>query len=459
MTERLIVIGGTAAGLSAASKAKRNDPAIDVKVFEKSGYISYGACGLPYFVGGTVPEADALISMTPEQMEKKRGIVTFRRHEVCKIDRERKRVLVHCLENGDKTWHTYDKLVIATGAEPVVPDIPGIKSKGVYFLRTVENGIELRKAAMQAGKRAVVVGGGFIGLEMAQELTRRGLEVHLVEAAPCLLPAFPKAYSRLVMDTLTENGVKLYTNEKIEEICTKDDTVTGIRINQGVLPADFVLICVGVCPVSGLAADCGLKLGANNSIAVNDYMQTSDPSIWACGDCAETKHRLLKEPVYIPLGTTANKQGKLAGNNLSGGQECFQGVLGSMVTKCFDCYIAQTGLTPEKAKAEGYEVEDVCIEKSDRASYYPGGKTTYLRLIFERSEGRLLGAQGMGGESIAGRINVLAAVITAGMSVSELAGLDLVYAPPVAPVYDPILIAAMQAEKKIGRKRGSCEYL
>ncbi|WP_320129868.1 FAD-dependent oxidoreductase [uncultured Sphaerochaeta sp.] len=448
---RMVVIGGTAAGLSAASKAKRLDPDLEITVFEKTGYISYGACGLPYFVGGLIEKPEQLVSFSVEQMRDKRGIVVYIHHEVLSIDRGNKQVTVRNLEAEEVLTYQYEVLVIATGAVPVRPAIEGIDVQGVAFLRTVEDGI-LLKQHVQGARCATIVGGGFIGLELAEELTQVGVKVTLFEAMDRLLPFLPESFSQTVQKTLEDHGVAVHLSAKIERILSSEGTVRAVETSDGIqTKADLVILSVGVLPATSLAREAGLELGIKGSIVVNDRMQTSDNAIWACGDCAQMKHILTGKPVHVPLGTTANKMGKVAGSVIGGVDATFPGVLGSMVTKVFDLYIAATGFSLKEAKAAGYDAVQSFITKADRASYYPAGKPNTLNFVFDKETGLLLGAQGFGSESIAGRINVLVACITAGMTVFQVNELDLVYAPPVAPVYDPILIAAGQAEKYVGR--------
>lgn len=451
MAEKMIVIGGTAAGLSAASKAKRIDPSLEIEVFEKSGYISYGACGLPYFVGGMIDSPDDLVSLTVDQMTQKRGIPTYTHHEATRIDRANKTVTVADLDSGEKKTRPYDKLVIATGARPIRPNIPGVDAEGVYYLRTVEDGIRLKSVVQgDSGKKAAIVGGGFIGLEVAEEMALSGLEVHLYEMLPRLLPFLDESFSQAALDELHRHGVQVHLGTGAEELLTENGRVSGVKGSDGaVQPADLVLMCIGVTPNSELARDAGLELGLKGGIVVDDELRTSDPSIWACGDCVQMKNRITGKPAYVPLGTTANKQGRIAGENVAGGHETFKGVLGSMVTKVFDLYISATGLSLRQALDEGYDAAASLVTKGDRASYYPGGRENKICLIVDRKSGKLLGAQAVGSESVAGRINVFAAAITCGMTVGEINELDLVYAPPVAPVYDPILIAASQAMKQV----------
>ena len=451
MAEKVIIIGGTAAGLSAASKAKRVDPSLEITVFERSGYISYGACGLPYFVGGIIDQPDDLVSLNVDQMTNQRGVPTFIHHEVTSIDRTAQTVTVRDLDSGKSWQQPYDKLVIATGARAIVPDIPGADAEGVYTLRTVEDGIRL-KSIVQSGaqKKAAIIGGGFIGIEVAEELTNSGVEVHLFEMMPRLLPFLTESFSEAVLDTLTQHGVHVHLNAGAQALMTAEGSVCGVRATDGSeTPVDYALLSIGVVPASDLARDAGLELGLKGAIVVDDEMRTSDPRIWACGDCVQMKNRITGGAAYVPLGTTANKQGRIAGGNLAGEHETFKGVLGSMVTKAFDLYISATGLSLDQAKTAGYDAVSSIITKGDRASYYPGSRDNTICLILDKKTGRLLGAQAIGSESVAGRINVFATAITCGMTVSEINELDLVYAPPVAPVYDPILIAASQAMKKV----------
>lgn len=449
MAEKLIVIGGTAAGLSAASRARKERPDMEIKVFEKSGFVSYGACGLPYFVGGMIDDENELIAIDASTLREKRNINTYIHHEAIFINTEKKTVDVKNLSTGEISVHAYDKLVIATGASPVIPPLPGIESEGVYYLRNVEDGIRLKNAAKQY-KKVCIIGGGAIGLEMAEELKNIGLSVSIYEQFPRFLPFLEAAYSETIEDTLKKNNVAVHTNTQVAEIVAENGKVCGVRTADGEYEeTDFIIVSVGVKPATELAKQANIEIGLKGGIVVDDELHTSNADIWACGDCVQMKHRITQKPVYVPLGTTANKQGRIAGGNVVGSHDKFKGVLGSMVTKVFDLYIAATGLSKDQAEQEGYQTAVVTITKQDRASYYPGGQNNHICLIFDKYTGVLLGAQGIGSESVAGRINTLAVAITCGMTVEEINELDLVYAPPVAPVYDPILIAASQAIKKV----------
>lgn len=446
--KNLIVIGGTAAGLSAASAARRLHKDWDIVVYEKTGFISYGSCGLPYYVGGMIEKAEDLVTFTPEQLQEKRNIPVCIKTEVTAIDRAHKTVEVRDLTTGNEYTTGYDKLVIATGARAVLPNIEGAKNQGVYTVRHVEDGIAIRNSLSSGKKNVVIIGAGYIGLEMAAEIRQQGHNVAVIEAQSTLLPMIPTEYSQLLKDELENHGVALMLGASVKAI-EGNGRVTGVRVEDTVLPADVVIVSAGVRPNSELAERAGLKLSVKNSIAVDCYMRTEDPSIYACGDCAQSFNAVDGADEYIPLGTTANKQGKTAGLNVAGEAKEFCGVLGSQVTKVFGLYIASTGLNEHTAAARGLQCACCGIVKSDRASYYPGGQDTYLTLCFEKKSGRLLGGTALGGESVSGRINVIATALTAGMTLEQLNKVDFVYAPPVAPVYDPLLIAASQGLKKV----------
>ncbi len=445
--KRLVVIGGVAAGLSAASKARRLDSSLKITVFERSGYVSYGACGIPYYVGGIIAEAEDLLALTVDTLRTKRGIDVRVHTEVTAIDREHKHVAATCLESGETYTVPYDYLVIATGAKPIIPPIRGMESNRVFVVRNVEDAIAIRRES-EGARSAVIVGGGVIGLEMAEQIAGRGVKVTIFEALDRLLPNLPLSYSQLVADELQRNGVTLHLGKSVSSIQESGGTVVSVTDSDGSTTAcDMVIVAVGVKPESDLARSAGLDLGLKDAIVVDTQQRTSDSSIWAAGDCVQMRHLLGDTPVYAPLGTTANKMGRVAGSNIGGEPAQFDGVLGSIVTKVFDLYIAATGFSLKQALDEGYEAAEHAIVKGDKASYYPGSRDTHLNMVVDTKSGRLLGAQGIGGESIAGRINVLVAAITTGMTVAQLNELDLVYTPSVAPVYDPLLIAASQAMK------------
>lgn len=450
MIRKLIVIGGIAAGLSAVAKAKRLLPDLEVSVYEKSNFASTGACGLPYFVGGNVKKARDLLSLSIEDLRDKRGISVLTGHEVLEIDHAKK--TVHVIDHGNNRRFSdiYDDLVIATGAIPIRPSLPNISADGVFFIRTLEDAIALKNAIKNGAKKAVVIGCGFIGLETAEQLAEIGLKVTVVETQPTLLPFFENDYSEMIRQELLKHGVSVELNVTAEEILTIKGVAKGIRLSDGkILQADVILISIGVKPDTSLAKRSGIGQGLRGSILVNNDMRTNLPSIWACGDCVQSYSLITGQPCWVPSGTIANKQGRVAGSNIGGEPATFPGVLGSHVTKIFDLYATTTGLNLAMAQKAGFDAKSTSIVKSDKASYYPGGTDSYISLIFEKKGGRILGAQALGGISIAGRINVLIAAITVGMTVSQLNELDLLYSPSVAPVYDPLLIAAATALKQV----------
>ncbi len=447
---KIVVIGGTAAGLSAAAKAKRNMSKADIVVYEKSGYISYGSCGLPYFVGDKVKQVDELLGFTPTELQEERGITAHVLCEVTEIDPENKSVTVKNLKTGEIFTDEYDKLVIATGANVIVPPFCKEELSGVHFLRLVEDGIALKQSALRAKKHAVVVGGGFIGLEITEQLTELGLSVTIVDPNERLLRALPEEYSELIADKLVENGVTVKFGNYVSGLVGASGHIKAVVLDNGEeLPAEVVVISVGIRPNTKLATDIGVKTTEGGAILVNRHMETNLPDIYACGDCATTTHQVTNADVYSPMGTTANKQGKICGDNLVGIKTKFNGVLGSAVTRVFDLFICYTGLNLKAAIDAGYDAVAVSIVNPDRAGYFHSGKENHLTAVFDRKTGQLYGAQGVGSEGVCGRMNVFVSAITAKMTVVEINELDLLYTPSMAPVYDPILILMQQAVKKL----------
>lgn len=455
--EHLVVIGGTAAGASAASRARKLDPSLPITVFEKTGFVTYGSCGLPYYIGKEIKDYSDLVTYTPEFLKEKRCLDVKIFKEVTAVDIKAKRVVVRDVQDPCNTEEvSFSKLIFATGASPVIPPIKGINLKNVFTLRTIEDGINIKEHIDRGGvQRAAIIGGGFIGLEMAEALRNRGLDVYLFEMLPRILPQLDEQMSDIIQKELHDNGVHVYTGCSVNEIMGQDGKVKEVITKDGdVFSADFVILSVGVRPNTSLAQKAGIETGLLGGILVNEYLQTSQPDVWACGDCVQMYDMILKEPTYVPLGTTANKQGKIAGENALGGKVVFPGVLGTQATKVFNLFIAATGLSEDRALQAGKEVVTNLISKNDRASYYPGHQQAYVKLILEKS-GKLLGAQILGSEGAALRINVLVTAISAGMDIKQLNELDLVYAPPVAPVYDPILIAASEGIKALKKGEGS----
>ncbi len=443
---KLIVIGGVAAGMSAAARAKRRNKDLKITVYEKSGYVSYGACGLPYFIKGDIPKAENLIVRTPEQFAKQ-GIDARIHHEVVDIDVNAHRVTVKNLETGETFQDDWDELLITTGAVAVRPPIPGLDLPGIFTLRTVEDGIAIREWIEKKHPwQAVVVGGGYIGLEMAEALAANGMYVEVVEMLPQVLPNMDADMAELVQAELQRQGVTLHLNSPVRAF-KGGDRVQQVIAGDKILEADLVLFSVGARANIPLAQKAGVAIGETGAIAVDDHQRTNVPHVWAAGDVAEAWHRVLNKPAYIPLGTTANKQGRIAGTNIAGGDEAFPGIVGTAVVKVFDLEVARTGLSEREAKEAGFNATSITIKAPARAHYMPTHPPIHVKLVFEKGTKKLLGGQMVGKEGVSKRIDVIAAALYDGWTVYDLKSLDLSYAPPFAPVWDPILIAANVASK------------
>ena len=448
MTERLAIIGGDAGGMSAAAQARRlkGSDALEIVAFERGVYTSYAACGLPYFVAGMIPSAERLIARSPEKF-RARGIDARTRHEVVAIDLDRRALRVRGLDGGGEIDEPFDQLVVATGATPLRPPLPGVDADGVHGIQTITDGISLRgRIDGEAPSRAVVVGGGYIGMEMAEAMVRRGLHVTLVEMADQPMSTLDPDMGALVAGALRGIGVEVFLGTAVEGFETgADGRVSAVATAAGALPADVVVLGLGVRPNSALAAEAGLAVGATGGVVTDRRMATSAEGVWAAGDCVETYHRVSRRPVAIALGTHANKQGRIVGINATGGYRTFPGVIGTAITKVCEHEIARTGLTESEALAAGFEVVAATVEGSTRAHYYPDATPITIKVVAERGCGRLLVAQIVGREGAAKRIDVMAAAIWNEMTADDFAQLDLGYAPPFSPVWDPVLIAARKA--------------
>lgn len=448
---RIVVIGGVAAGMSAASQAKRRDTRAEVIALERGAYVSYGACGMPYNIADDARDMRDLVVITPEQFRHTRGIDVRVRHEVMAIDAHVRTLRVRDLAVARDYELTYDKLVIATGAAALRPSLPGLDLPGVFVLRELTDGTAIKSYLEQNNvHRVLIAGGGYIGMEMAESLRARGLAVTLVERAQQVLPGFEPVIAESVRETLQLHDVEVLTGVGIEAI---EQDGEGLRVRAGgqTLATDMVLLAMGVRPSVALAQAAGIQLGASGAIAVDEQQRTNLPHVYAAGDCAEAYHRVLKQPVFIPLGTTANKQGKVAGANAAGAQERFQGIVGTAGFKVFDLEVARTGVGAADIERHGLKVISAVSRHSSRGHHYPGAARITTLLFAERASGRLLGAQMVGADVVAKRMDVLATALHAGMTLADIEALDLSYAPPYAPVYDPVLIAASVARKALGK--------
>jgi len=391
-----------------------------------------------------------LIAVTPETFRSEYGIDVRVLHEVEEIDPKNRRVLVKSLESKKGWWEPYDRLLIATGAVPFCPKVPGSDAAGIYGLHSLQSGITVREVVdSERPKRAVVVGGGYIGLEMAEALLLRGLEVSLVERGEQVMGTLDPDMGALVSDAVIEVGVRLYRGESLEAFEIGDGRVTAVVTDRRTLPADLVILGLGVRPRTELADRAGVALGVRGAIRVNGRMQTSVPGIWAAGDCAETFHLVSRRPVHIALGTIANKQGRVAGINLGGGYATFPGVVGTAASKICKWEVARTGLQEREIRELGLEFATARIKSTTRAGYYPNAGPITVKALAEKGSGRLLGAQIVGIEGAAKRIDIFATALHAGMTVQDMINLDLSYAPPYSNVWDPVLIAARQVDRAI----------
>jgi len=450
---RLVIIGGSAAGMSAAARAKRRRPEWEVVVLERGQYISYSACGLPYYISGEVKRPEELVALTPEQAKEERGIEVFVRHEVVEVQPSRRLVIALDLETSQEKAFSYDRLVLAIGGAPRIPDIPGVELEGVFRVRDLRDGIKLREyIERERPKRAVVVGGGYIGLEMADAFRRRGIQVTVVEQMDQVLGMLDPDMAALVEEELARREIQVVKSAEVVRLeGDSDGRFCAVHLRDRVERywADFALLAVGVQPEVELARSCGVTLGPTGAISVSPKMETNLPNVYAAGDCVEVPHLVTGRPSYIPLGTTANKQGRVAGENAIGGFGVFRGVAGTMVAKVGDLEVARTGLSMREAEEAGFQVVSKNITARSRAEYYPGGYPLTVKVIAEKGSKRLLGAQLVGREGAALRVNVFAAALFARMTVEEIGQMDLAYAPPFSPVWDPILIAANEALKLV----------
>jgi NADPH-dependent 2,4-dienoyl-CoA reductase/sulfur reductase-like enzyme len=444
-TGKLVVIGGDAAGMSAASKVRRDHPEREIVVFERGRHTSYAACGMPYFIAGQVESSDRLITRRPEVFREKQNIDVRILHEVLAIDTEQRRVKVQDLEQDRIFWEDWDHLLIATGASPIVPDLPNIDAEGIFSLSTLQSGIEVFDYVQARGPgKAVVVGGGYVGIEMAEALLERGLEVALIDMAPEVMGSMDADVAESISQAMRDAGVRVFLRERLERFETdpNNGALRAVVTDRQTLEADLVILGIGIRPNAELAATAGIELGANGAIQVNKRLETSVPRIWAAGDCAESFHLLKERPVFIALGTVANKHGLVAGINISGGAMEFPGVLGTAITRFQNLEIARTGLSEREAEEIGIPFRARTIDALTRAHYFPGTARIKVKLLAEEATGRLLGAQIVGGKGAAKRIDTIAAAITAGLTAEDLVYMDLSYAPPFSPVWDPVQTAA-----------------
>jgi len=452
--QRIVIIGGVAAGMKTACRLRRLDPVAKITVIDRSHNISYGACPLPYYIEGLYDDISK-VRKTPTGVlrdenffAKVKGFEALTRTEALEIKRTEKKVRIRHLDSGEESELEYDKLVMATGNEPIIPPLPGVDLPGVLPLKTMEQAQEIDHLA-ETGENAVVIGAGLIGLEVAEALTERGLNVTIIEMKDQVMaPALDFSMAAMVHHELERHKVSLRLSEPLQRI-EGEKHVIRVVTGKGTYPADLVLIAVGVRPSVQLAEDAGLALGETGAIRVNAYMQSSDPDIYAAGDCAECTDYLTRQKVYVPLGSTANKHGRVVANNIAGQEEQFPGILGSMAVKVFSLNVARTGMSSRDAQLIGLKPESIVVSATDFAHLYPGSKPIVIKLIAERSSRKVLGAQVAGPGVVDKRVDVIATAITLGATVDQLAQLDLCYAPPFSNAMDALHQTANAMRNKL----------
>jgi NADPH-dependent 2,4-dienoyl-CoA reductase/sulfur reductase-like enzyme len=453
--QQLVVIGGNAAGMSAASQARRRRGRDDLEivVLERGHFTSYSSCGIPYWIGGLVDGPDELVARTPETFRTRYAIDLRLRHEVTAIDLAAREVVARGVDSGEVVRERFDELVYAPGASPVRPDWAETGIDGVFGVQTLDDGAAVIDWLGNGARKAVVVvGAGYIGVEMAEALVRHGLDVTLVEKSAEPMSTVDPDMGRLVRDAICGIGIEVRTGVTVTALEEQDGRVSGVVTDAGPLPADIVVLGLGVRPNSRLAAEAGLPVGRTGGVTTDVQMRVTD-GVWAAGDCVETVNRVSGRPAYVPLGTHANKQGRVAGINIGGGYARFPGVVGTAVTKVCDLEVGRTGLLEREAAATGYEYVTATVKSTNRAGYFPGAVEMTVKMIAERRTGLLLGAQIVGRTEAAKRIDALAIALWHEATVEEMTGLDLGYAPPYAPVWDPVLIAARKAAEAVEKDR------
>ena len=447
---KVVIIGGVAGGATAAARLRRLDEQAEIVVFERSGYVSYANCGLPYYIGGVIEDPEALTLQTPESFFDRFRVDMRVRHEVTALHPDKKSVSVKNLETGVEFEEVYDKLILSPGAKPTQPRLPGVGLEKLFTLRTVEDTFRIKDYInTHHPKSAVLAGGGFISLELAENLRELGMEVTIVQRPKQLMNPFDPDMAAFIHGEVRQHGIRLALGHTVEGFAEQDGGVDVLLKDASPLHADMVVLAIGVTPDTALAKEAGLELGLKGSIVVNDRMETSVPDIYAVGDAVQVKHFVTGQDAVISLAGPANKQGRIAADNICGGDSRYQGSQGSSVIKVFDLTAAATGLNETNAKKAGLDVDTVVLSPMSHAGYYPGGKLMTMKVVFERETCRLLGAQIVGYEGVDKRIDVLATAIRAGLTAIQLKDLDLAYAPPYSSAKDPVNMAGFMVENLV----------
>lgn len=444
---KVVIVGGVAGGASAAARLRRLDEQAEIIVFERTGFVSYANCGLPYYIGGVIEEESALTLQSPKGFWDRFHVTVKTSHEVTAIHPEEHTVEVHNLETGEHFIETYDKLILSPGAHPIRPKLPGIDSNKLFSLRTVEDTLRIHSYVQEhKPASAVVVGGGYIGIEAAENLRELGLEVTLLQRPKQLMNNLDFDMATFVHMKMRDSGINLHLGANVTGFQEVDDRIVTNVAECSPITADMVLLAIGVMPESHLAKEAGLQLSMKGAIAVNDRMETSAPDVYAVGDAVQVKHQVTGEDTVISLAGPANKQGRIVADVIAGLNSRYKGSLGSSVIKVFDLTVANTGLSEKAASAAGYQYESVVLSPGSHAGYYPGATPMTMKVVFEQETLRLLGAQIVGGEGVDKRIDVLATAIQAGIRADQLKDLDLAYAPPYSSAKDPVNMAGFMIE-------------
>jgi NADPH-dependent 2,4-dienoyl-CoA reductase/sulfur reductase-like enzyme/rhodanese-related sulfurtransferase len=452
MKKRLLVIGGVAAGPKAAAKARRCDPEMEIVIYEEEDDISYAGCGLPHYISGVIKDREELISRTPGKFVQDR-IKILKNRKIERIDIQSSTVTGRKVGSGETFNDHFDRLVLATGAFPIRPKIEGIDLDNIFYLRSIfDADVIFEQIRSESIQNVIIAGGGYIGLEMAESLFHLGKNVTIVELAPQILTLFDEDFSGILRQYLEKEGVRVFTSEGIQALMGKEGKVTHVQTVVRELEADAVLMSLGIRPQVELAKQMGLRIGETGAIWVNEKMETSAEGVYAAGDCAETTNLITGKRIWIPLGSTANKQGRVVGVNVCGGNAIFPGVMGTTVFKTFDFNVAKTGLSMKEAEKQGFHPVQAIVRGYDRAHYYPGGKESALKVVADKETGRVLGGQAVGEGPSDKFIDILAMALHGKLTCRELANVDLAYSPPFSPVLSPIIVAANVLTNKLEGK-------
>lgn len=440
---KLVIIGGDAAGMSAASKVRRENPNYEIIVFEKSGFTSYSACGIPYFISGKVGTYEELIVRSPEEFIQKYKIDVRLFHEVIEVDTKNNQILVRNLNDKTQFWESYEQLLIATGGKSFCPEVENREADGIFGIQSLKGGIKLDNFIKKnKPKTAVIVGGGYIGLEMAEALIIKGLKVTLINRTAEIMNTLDPDMGKIINNAMTNLGVKVYVNEEFRHFEASEDKVTAVVTDKKTIKTDMVILGMGTSPNTGFLKNSKINLTDRGAIKVNRRQRTNIKNIWAAGDCAVTYNLVSRQPFYIALGTVANKTGLVAGSNIVGKDARFPGVVATAVCKICVYEVARTGLLEKELGNLGIDYVQAVIKTKSRAHYYPNAKDIYVKLLAEKGTGKLLGGQIIGEEGAAKRIDVLATALTNKLTLQNIIDLDLSYAPPFSPVWDPVQTAA-----------------